>query len=84
MINKLLQAVIFLFFSANTFAHALHITAQYDGVAISGKAYYSDQTPAVDTYVEAVKLGEADPVVYGKPTVKDDSICRLIKRAHSM
>mgnify|MGYP002765311704 FL=1 len=66
MINKLLQAVIFLLFSANTVAHALHITAQYDGVAISGKAYYSDQTPAVDTYVEAVKQGETDPVVYGK------------------
>ena len=66
MINKLLQAVIFLFFSANTFAHALHITAQYDGLAISGKAYYSDQTPAVDTYVEVVKQGETDPVVYGK------------------
>ena len=66
MINKLLQAVIFLFFSANTFAHELHITAQYDGVEISGKAYYSDQTPAVDTYVEAVKPGETNPVVYGK------------------
>lgn len=66
MYKIFLQAVIFLLFSANVFAHALHITAQYDGVAISGKAYYSDQTPAAETYVEAVKLGETDPAVYGK------------------
>lgn len=66
MIKNFIQAVIFLLFSANVAAHALHITAQYDDVAISGKAYYSDQTPAVDTYVEAVKQGETDPVVYGK------------------
>ena len=66
MIKILTQAVIFLLFSANAAAHALHITAQYDGVAISGKAYYSDQTPAAETYVEAVKTGETEPAVYGK------------------
>ena len=66
MIKNFIQAVIFLLFSANVAAHALHITAQYDGVAISGKAYYSDQTPAAETYVEAVKTGETEPAVYGK------------------
>lgn len=61
------QAVIFgLFFTNSAMAHSLHLFADYDGNAISGKAYYSDQTPAVDTYVEAVKQGETDPVVYGK------------------
>lgn len=68
--NKLFQAVIFLLFSANLFAHGLHLSAQYDGEKISGKAYYSDQTPAVETYVEAVKQGENEPEVYGK-TDKD-------------
>lgn len=66
MIKIFIQAVIFLLFSANAAAHALHITAQYDGVAISGKAYYSDQTPAAETYVEAVKTGETESAVYGK------------------
>ena len=61
------QAVILgLFFTNSAMAHSLHLFADYDGNAISGKAYYSDQTPAVDTYVEAVKQGETDPVVYGK------------------
>lgn len=64
--KSLLQAVIFLLFSANSFAHALHIFAQYDGTTISGKAYYSDQTPAAETYVEAVRMGETEPAVYGK------------------
>lgn len=63
---KHLQAVIFLLFSTNLFAHGLHLSAQYDGQQITGKAYYSDQTPAVETYVEAVKPNETEPVVYGK------------------
>lgn len=66
MMKFLFQAVIFLLFSVNAVAHALHIIAQYDGIAISGKAYYSDQTPAAETYVEAVKKGESVPVVDGK------------------
>jgi len=55
-----------LFFSVNVFAHALYISAQYEGSAVVGRAYYSDQTPAVETYVEVVKVGEEEPVVYGK------------------
>ncbi|MDH2998564.1 hypothetical protein A1D22_02030 [Pasteurellaceae bacterium LFhippo2] len=64
--KKLLQAVIFLLFSANISAHGLFISAQYDGNEVSGKAYYSDQHPAVETYVEVVKQGESEPIVYGK------------------
>lgn len=61
-----LQAVIFLIFSANVSAHGLHLVAQFDGQQISGKAYYSDQTPAAETYVEAVRAGEEEPIVFGK------------------
>ncbi|OOH88813.1 hypothetical protein BMT54_08300 [Pasteurellaceae bacterium 15-036681] len=64
--KTLLQAVIFLIFSANVWAHGLFISAQYDGEKILGKAYYSDQSPAAETYVEAVKLGDTEPAVYGK------------------
>nr|WP_132500859.1 carboxypeptidase regulatory-like domain-containing protein [Nicoletella semolina] len=34
-------------------AHSLHLFAQYDGNAIVGKAYYSDMTPAAQTYIRA-------------------------------
>lgn len=34
------------------FAHSLHLFAQYDGHAVSGKAYYSDMTPAANHYLE--------------------------------
>lgn len=61
------QAVILgLFFTNSAMAHSLHLFADYDGNAISGKAYYSDQTPAAETYVEAIKTGETNPTVYGK------------------
>ena len=44
------QAVILgLFFTNSAMAHSLHLFADYDGNAISGKAYYSDQTPAAET-----------------------------------
>lgn len=72
--KSLLQAVIFTLFSAlfaalfsaNVSAHGLHLFAQFDGQQISGKAYYSDQTPAAETYVEAVREGEEEPIVYSK------------------
>ena len=61
------QAVILgLFFTNSAMAHSLHLFADYDGNAISGKAYYSDQTPAAETYVEVIKTGETAPTVYGK------------------
>ena len=60
------QAVILgLFFTNSAMAHSLHLFADYDGNAISGKAYYSDQTPAAETYVEVIKTGETAPTVYG-------------------
>lgn len=48
------------------FAHSLHLVAQYDGQNISGKAYYSDMTPAAQTYVEAYREGEDKPAVEGQ------------------
>ena len=33
-------------------AHALHAVAQFDGEKISGNVYYSDGTPAQESYVE--------------------------------
>src|SRR3712207_2973829 len=57
-------------FALNVSAHNLYVFAQYDGEEISGRAYYSDQAPAVETYVEADQLGlkgnEQDPVVTDK------------------
>lgn len=32
-------------------AHSLHLFAQYDGQKLSGRAYYSDQTPAAKHYL---------------------------------
>ena len=34
----------------NAYAHALYVFAQYDGQTLSGKSYYSDMTPAAETY----------------------------------
>lgn len=39
------------------FAHSLHLFAQNNGQQIDGKAYYSDQTPAAETYVEGYLQG---------------------------
>lgn len=65
LIFPLLLAVL----SGQSIAHSLHLFAQFDGEQISGKAYYSDQTPARGTYVEAVQLGQsatAETMVFGK------------------
>ncbi|ABR74166.1 hypothetical protein CBG46_01285 [Actinobacillus succinogenes] len=64
-IRRILTALL-LGFNASVYAHGLAVFAQYDGEAVTGKAYYSDQTPAAETYVEAVRVGEAEPAVYGK------------------
>ena len=47
-------------------AHALYVFAQYDGKNVSGKAYYSDQTPAAETYLEVIRQGEEQPALTGK------------------
>ena len=42
-------------------AHSLHVFAQYDGHTVSGKAYYSDMTPAAETYMDSPLLeGKTD------------------------
>lgn len=63
---RLISTALLLGFSAAVSAHSLSVFAQYDGKEITGKAYYSDQTPAAETYVEAVRTGETEPAVYGK------------------
>lgn len=69
-IYRFLFTLLLSVFSLNAFAHSLYVFAQYDGEEISGRAYYSDQSPAVETYVEAYQLGlqgnEKDPIVTGK------------------
>ncbi|TCP97710.1 nickel transport protein [Cricetibacter osteomyelitidis] len=57
---------LFMLFSGNVSAHALYATAQFDGNTITGKAYYSDMTPAAETYVEAYVNGSKEPVISGK------------------
>ena len=42
-------------------AHSLHVFAQYDGRTVSGKAYYSDMTPAAETYMEILQAGQELP-----------------------
>ncbi|MDG2939896.1 carboxypeptidase regulatory-like domain-containing protein [Bisgaard Taxon 10/6] len=66
MKTRIILTALLLSFAASVGAHGLSIFAQYDGTEISGKAYYSDQTPAAETYVEAVRTGETEPAVYGK------------------
>ena len=39
-------------------AHSLHVFAQYDGHKVSGKAYYSDMTPAAETHMEILQAGQ--------------------------
>lgn len=46
----------------NAYAHALYVFAQYDGQTLSGKSYYSDMTPAAETYLEVFRSGVSDPV----------------------
>ena len=50
----------------NAYAHALYVFAQYDGQTLSGKSYYSDMTPAAETYLEVFRSGVSDPVLTGK------------------
>ena len=47
-------------------AHSLHVFAQYDGNTVSGKAYYSDMTPAAETYMEILQAGQDSPLLEGK------------------
>lgn len=53
-------------FSQSALAHSLYVIAQYDGAQITGKAYYSDLTPAAETYVEAHPQGDPQNIIEGK------------------
>lgn len=47
-------------------AHALYVFAQYDGQTLSGKSYYSDMTPAAETYFEVFRTGNHEPILNAK------------------
>ena len=59
---RILTALFPLLFAPHAFAHALYVFAQYDGQTVTGKSYYSDMTPAVETYVEVLR----QPLMTGK------------------
>ena len=63
-------ALFSLFFAAQAQAHALYVFAQYDGQTLSGKSYYSDMTPAAETYLEVFRSGAQDPILTGKTDEK--------------
>lgn len=69
-ISRYLLAIVISLFSLQAVAHNLYLFAQYDGDEITGRAYYSDQSPAAETYVEVYQLGmegnQEQPVVSGK------------------
>ena len=54
---RILTALFPLLFAPHAFAHALYVFAQYDGQSVTGKSYYSDMTPAAETYVEVLRHG---------------------------
>lgn len=53
-------------FSQSAMAHSLYVFAQYDGQILSGKSYYSDMTPAAETYFEVYKQGDEQPMLSSK------------------
>ncbi|EFX92537.1 putative cytoplasmic membrane protein CbiL [Actinobacillus ureae] len=57
-LKQYLLGILFAFVSLNTSAHSLHLFALYDGHEISGKSFYSDQSPAAETYLEVFRLGK--------------------------
>lgn len=54
------------FYLPQAYAHALYVFAQYDGQTLSGKSYYSDMTPAAETYFEVFRSGTVDPILHSK------------------
>lgn len=47
-------------------AHSMHVVAQLEGNLISGQSYYSDMSPAKDTYVGTYLKGHQDDEISGK------------------
>ncbi len=65
-ILKILTALFVLFSSQSLWAHSLYLFAQYDGKEISGKAYYSDLSPATETYVAVYQQDKTNIVTEGQ------------------
>ena len=65
MKSKLLVMLIGLMMSSMLWAHSLHVIAQYDGNTVSGKAYYSDLTPAEQTYLAIFQNDDIQPIIEG-------------------
>ncbi|PJG83097.1 hypothetical protein [Caviibacterium pharyngocola] len=65
-IFAILTALLGVFSAQSLWAHSLYLFAQYDGSRISGKAYYSDMTPAAETYIEAHPQGNDQQLIEGK------------------
>ena len=63
---RILTALFPLLVAPYALAHALYVFAQYDGQTVTGKSYYSDMTPAAETYVEVLRHGENQPLMTGK------------------
>lgn len=59
-------ALLLVLYLPNANAHALYVFAQYNGQTLSGKAYYSDMTPAAETYLEVFRSGVNDPILESK------------------
>lgn len=77
---------LFLFIGQNTLAHSLYVFAQNDGKQVSGKSYYSDMTPAAETYLELYQQGKEQPVLTSKTDnkgefhlpIKDNGIYKVV------
>lgn len=65
-ILKILTALFVLFSNQSLWAHSLYLFAQYDGKEISGKAYYSDLSPAAETYVAVYQQDKTNIVTEGQ------------------
>ncbi|OOF78191.1 hypothetical protein BKG96_06470 [Rodentibacter caecimuris] len=65
-------ALFFALYLPNVQAHALHVFAQYDGQILSGKSYYSDMTPAAETYLEVFRSGTKEPILNSKTNMKGE------------
>lgn len=52
MLLRIFVFLVAIFSQPPALAHSLHLFAQYDGHTVSGKAYYSDMTPAAHHYLE--------------------------------
>ncbi|WP_301098202.1 carboxypeptidase regulatory-like domain-containing protein [Otariodibacter sp.] len=63
---RLFILILSVLFSSNLLAHGLLVFAQYDGQKIMGKSYYTDMTPAAETYIEAYAEDNPKLLVSGK------------------